>query len=297
MADLDRIPLSGLRAVEAVARLGSLARAADELAVTPGAVSQRIAKTEALIGRPLFDRLPGGMVPNDLGAAMLVPLSRAMADLAQTVEIATTRRRDTLIVSAAPVFASRWLVWRLGQFQDAHGDLRIRVEPSVPMVNPLRDDVDICLRVGDGNWPGLEAEKLVDYHLFPVCSPAVAQRLRAIGDLPGLPIIHEFPRLPDWALWLDGTGLGTDRLRHGPSYADAGLCIDAAIAGQGVFLGWELIAQDALGRGTLVEPLAPRRVRAETGLWFVTAPGAGRRAPVRQFRDWLRGQLGPLAAA
>ena len=297
MADLDRIPLSGLRAVEAVARLGSLSRAADELAVTPGAVSQRIQKTEQLIGRPLFRRLPGGMVPTDLGAAMLVPLARAMADLTQAVDIATTRRTDALIVSAAPVFASRWLVWRLGDFQRQRGDLRIRVEPSVRIVDPLRDDVDICLRVGDGNWPGLEVERLVDYHQFPVCSPALAAKIHRPADLARMPIIHEHPGLPGWARWLDGTGIGTDQLLPGPGYADAGLCIDAATAGQGVFLGWELIAHDALCRGTLVEPLAPHRIASGESLWFVTAPGAARRTPVRQFRGWLRAQLGPLAVA
>ncbi|MFD1883776.1 LysR substrate-binding domain-containing protein [Paracoccus pacificus] len=295
MSELDRLPLSGLRAVEAVGRLGTLSRSAEELAVTPGAVSQRIAKVEALIGRPLFHRLPGGMVPTELGAAMMPALARAMSDLAQSVDIALADRSDLLTVSAAPLFAGRWLVWRLSRFQQANPDLRIRIDPTVRLVDPRHDGVDICLRAGAGDWqPDLCSELLLPYHHLPVCAPAMAERLRRPADLSSVPVIFENDDMSGWARWLEGSGITPADLGRGPGYGDAGMCIDAALAGQGVFLAWETIAQDRLAAGQLAEPFAPRRTSWGHGLWFVTTDAAARRAPVRRFRDWLRAELGQI---
>lgn len=294
MADLDRLPLTGLRAAEAVGRLGSLSRAAQELSITAGAVSQRITKLEALIGRPLFHRLPGGMVPTDLGAEMMVPLSRAMGDLGHAVALAGAAHHTALTISVAPLFASRWLVWRLGRFQALHPGIRVRVDPGAALADPLRGEADVCLRAGRGRWPGVTAEQLAPHRVFPVCAPALAPRLRGPGDLVHVPIIREGAAMDDWAVWLTGTGVSPDDLAPGPVYADGGLCLDVAMTGQGVFLAWEKLAMDALDRAQVVEPFA-RRAVTPAGLWFVTAPGADRRPPVRLLRDWLRAELEPLA--
>lgn len=297
MADLDLIPLTALRAVEAVARLGTLSRAGAELGITPGAVSQRIQRAEEGLGRMLFLRSATGMVPTDLCRDMMGLLSRGMADLSRAVAMAQEARDGSLTVSVAPLFAGRWLVWRLGAFQQQNPGLRVRIEPAAQLVDPRQGEVDLCLRVGTGDWPGLEVTPLIAQHIFPVCSPTLAARLRHPADLATVPIIREDNGHGDWPLWLDGSGVSASHLGAGPVYADGGICLDAAMAGQGVFLGWETLAGFGLDRGQLVEPFAPRRVPSGRGLFLLGAPGAMRRPALRRFRDWLAGELRPLAAS
>lgn len=297
MADLDLIPLTALRAVEAVARLGTLSRAGAELGITPGAVSQRVQKAEDGLGRVLFHRSAAGMAPTDLCREMMPALSRGMADLSRAVAMAQDARDTTLTISVAPLFAGRWLVWRLGAFQQQNPGLRVRIEPAAHLVDPRQGEVDLCLRIGSGDWPGLEVTPLIAQRVFPVCSPALAATLRAPADLRHVPIIREDDRPGDWPAWLLGTGIAAGELGPGPVYADGGICMDAAMAGQGVFLGWETLAGFSLERGQLVEPFAPRRVASGRGVFLLGAPGAMRRPALRRFRDWLIKELRPLAGS
>lgn len=293
MTPLNRIPLTGLRAIEAVARLGGLAAAAAELGVTPGALSQRISRTEAQLGRHVFDRSGTGLTPNDLGRQMAARLSRGMAELAAAVALTDPAHDDLLNVSVAPLFASRWLIWRLPRFSAAHPAIRVRIEPVVQMTTPGLGGVDIGLRVGPGGWQGLRAEKLLDQRVMPVCTPALAQRIREPADLFRLPVIRENDRLAGWHDWLAPYGLTPGAIPPGPTYADGGLCLDAARTGQGVFMAWETLASDALASGQLVTPL-PGRATTGDAYWFVTAEGT-RKPAIARFRDWLRGELADTA--
>lgn len=290
MNPLNRVPLTGLRAIEAVARLGSLATAAAELGVTPGALSQRISRTEAQLGRPVFDRTPTGLRPTELGRDMVARLSRGMAELSAAVALADPAQDNLLTISAAPLFASRWLIWRLPHFSAAHPEIRIRIEPIMQMATPGLGGIDIALRVGRGDWPALRAEKLLDQRVMPVCAPSLAGRIRAPADLLHLPVIRENDRLAGWAEWLAPHGMDPRALPDGPSLADGGLCLDAAISGQGVFMAWETLASDALSRGQLATPL-PGRAPTGSAYWFVTADAARRKPAIARFRDWLRTEL------
>src|SRR4249920_242481 len=161
MQQLNRLPLRCLRAVEAVARLGSLARAAEELRVSPGAVSQQVALAEDAFGFPLFERNSRGMVVTPRAQEICALLTAGFARIASAVAIADATRDEVLTISVAPVFAARWLIWRLPEFQSAHPDIRVRLDASVDLVDPgHRGDVDLCIRVGRGKWPGVEAERL-----------------------------------------------------------------------------------------------------------------------------------------
>src|SRR5437763_4641570 len=174
MDPLARVHLNGLRAVEAAGRLGSLAKAADFLNVSVGAVSQQILKTERQLGRAIFRRTPKGLEPTAFGAELLGHLSAGFRALSLGVAAADPVRDDCLTVSVAPVLAAKWLVPRLADFTRKRPDLSIRVDASVAFADLDGPDADVALRVGPGQWPKVRAEKLLEQRIFPVCSPSLA---------------------------------------------------------------------------------------------------------------------------
>lgn len=290
MKNLNRINLGGLRAVESVARLGTLALAADELGVTPGAVSQQIQKTEAILGAPLFQRHPKGLKPTARCETLLPHLTRGMSELSEAVNIAERRPSDTLVISVAPVFAAKWLVWRLSDFSAGHPDIRIRIDASPALVDPNTSDLDACIRVGQGRWPGVTATKIVDQWAFPVCTDGIARQLTEPKDLASVPIIRDPDAMFGWSVWLGPHGLSQDILPDGPVFSDASLCLDAAIAGQGVFLAWDSLAFDALTSGRLVKPF-PEKYRTGISYWFVVGAHRRQAKSLRAFESWLTARM------
>ncbi len=290
MQNLNRVHLAGLRAVEAVGRLGSLRNAADELGVTVGAVSQQVQKIEGQLGKTLFERQPKGLVPTALGTDILKRLTSGMAELSAAVAIADTDNSRTLTVSVAPVLAGKWLVWRLNRFNQAHPEVHIRVEATVALVDPNISDVDLCIRVGEGGWPDVKASRLIGHRVFPVCSPELAEQLQTPADLLKVSIIRDLGTTFGWDVWLAPGGIDPGELGGGPEFSDAMMCLDAAIAGQGVFLAWDTLANDPISRGQLVAPFSEKR---SSGLsyWFVTARHAPRSKNVEAFKRWLKAEL------
>jgi LysR family glycine cleavage system transcriptional activator len=290
MSALDRVHLSGLRAVEAVGRLGSLARAAEELGVSIGAVSQRIAKAEAALDVVLFTRSRAGMTPTAAGAAMLGPLTAGFAQLSVAVGEATRDRRDTLVVSVAPIFAARWLVWRLPRFSARHPDVKVRIDSAVGLVDPNTSDVDLCLRIGTGPYPDVRTEKLFDHRVMPVCSPEMASRLAVPADLANVPIVRDTNTDVSWQTWLAPEGLSEDILGPGPEFSDGSLCFDAAASGAGVFLAWETLDLHALSSGRVVAPF-DRREPTGQSYWLISAEGRSIGAAQRYFTRWMKEEL------
>lgn len=290
MQNLNRIALSGLRALEAVHRLGSLRAAAAELRVTTGAVSQQIARTETALGLAIFERRPDGMRATPRGAQICALLSGGFAQLDAAVALADPAREGRLTISVAPILASRWLIWQLPDFSAAHPEVQVRLDASTRLVDPATGDVDLCIRVGPGGWPGVRAEHLFDQRACPVCSPGLAERLRAPEDLAHLPIIREPAPMFNWDFWLAPAGLPPTILPDGPVFSDASLCLDAAVSGAGVFLAFEVLAAHALATGQLVAPLGGPR---PTGLayWLVTAPDRAPSAAQAAFRRWVKARL------
>lgn len=290
MAQLRNIPLNALRAVEAVARLGNLRAAAQALGVTQGAISQHLRRAEELLGANLFTRGAQGLELTELGRVMSVDLSRGFALLEQAVATASAREVDALTVSVAPVLASKWLVWRMNDFAQAHPELRLRIEATMDLVSPRLGGADVAIRVGRGGWAGVATRKLADQVAFPVCSPALAANVTSVQALHELPVLRDINSpdfWPDW--WRLNGGEGDPPSRPGPSYSDAALCLDAAIAGQGVFLAWPALAGDAIARGQLVRPV-DGTLRTANAYWFVTQ-GARLSPNIRAFADWLAVEL------
>ena len=287
MKNLSNVNLTAQRACEAVARLGALRAAADELGVTPGAISQHVIKAEAQLGRVLFERLPKGMVTTSIGSELTGYLTSGFDALSRGVAATQRGPTDAITISVAPVFAAKWLVRRLGSFADAHPTIRVRIAASGTRIDPRPGDVDACIRVGFGDWAGVASEEIVPQSVFPVCAPSVAARVRTPSDLTNVPIIRERKNtLFSWDTWLNPNDMSSKDLGDGPIFSDASLCLDAAAAGQGVFLTMDALGHDALAMGQLVAPL-PGRFPSGASYWFVEPEGAKRPPFVRAFREWL----------
>jgi DNA-binding transcriptional LysR family regulator len=293
MSNLNLVHLNGLRALEAVGRLGSLQAAADELGVSVGAVSQQVIKAEAQLGQPVFQRLPKGMMPVDSARPMLARLSEGFHALSEAVAIGRRQDDALLTISVAPVFAARFLVHRLDRFSSLHPEIRLRIDATTRLADLGVDDIDLGIRVGPGTWPGVDAELLIEQTVFPVCSPALAEKLKEPKDILKLPAIIDGPSMFSWEIWLNEAGLSDAGMATRHVFNDASLCLDATIAGQGVMLAWHTLATYALEQGRLVEPFS---IRARTGMghYLVTRAGARVPAKVRAFRDWLKTELPSL---
>lgn len=287
---LNRLPLQSLRALEAVARLGSLRAAAADMGVTPGAVSQQVIQAERILGLALFERRPSGMVPTPHGVEPLRLLQRGFADLAAAVTRADGPAHDRLVVSVAPVLAARWLIWRLPQFRAAHPAIKLQLEADLALVTPSVGGVDLCVRVGRGNWPGVRAERFAPQVVFPVCSAELAARLHDHADLACVPVVRETRAGFGWSDWLGPEGRPEVVPGDGPWFSDSMLGLDAAISGEGVFLAFASLAADALASGRLVEPFKGRHATA-LAYWFVAPPEQPVSRAARAFMDWLRDEM------
>ncbi|MEP3947251.1 LysR substrate-binding domain-containing protein [Ascidiaceihabitans sp.] len=290
MKKLYGIHLSGLRAIEVLGRCGNLRDAAQELGVTSGAVSQQIIKAEAQLDCRLFERNPKGMVPTKIGQQVAEQLTQGFLSLAHGVALATEKRPDAITIAVPPIFAGKWLVWRLDRFSQAHPEVKVRIDASVDLVDPRMGEADACIRVGYGDWPGVLADELFPQRVFPVCAPHLAQRINGPEDLRQVPIVRDTNTMFGWDVWLKPNEMTEECLGTGPEYSDAALCLDAAIAGQGIFLAWETLAQDALAMNQLVAPF-PGRFRTGISYWFVEPEDWRRSTPVAAFRSWLVDEL------
>jgi LysR family transcriptional regulator, glycine cleavage system transcriptional activator len=164
--NLNSVHLNGLRAAEAAARCGSLAKAAEELGVSPSAVSQQIGRIELQLGKKLFERTGGGLLLTAFGALFTARLSVGFHELAQAVAMADEQATNTLVVSVPPAFASRWMVPRLSRFFAAHPDILLRIDASTRLVDLEHSDIELAIRMGEGNWPRVRAELLLPLESF-----------------------------------------------------------------------------------------------------------------------------------
>jgi LysR family glycine cleavage system transcriptional activator len=292
---LNAVHLNGLRAVEAVARCGSLQRAADELGVSPSAVSQQVGRTEKQIGRPLFLRTRDGLAPNEFGALFAARLSAGFHELKQAVALADGAAANILVASVAPAFASRWLVPRLSRLYARHEGFALRIDASSRLIDFNRSDVDLAIRMGDGHWPDVRAELLLAQEIFPVCAPAIGQRLKTIADLAQEYAIRDESSMFAWDRWFESAAAAPVALLQGATFSDPLLCLEAAIGGQGVMLAWQLLVADCLADGRLVAPFG---ISARSGLGYYLVTAAGRRlsANVLAFKRWIAEEVAKTVA-
>src|SRR6185369_1650569 len=282
-------PLNALKAFEAAARHESFTRAAEELCVTQGAVSHQVKALEAELAVKLFNRERQRLIITEAGRDYLAVVRDALDRIAIGTERLLQRQNTgVLTVSTSPDFAAKWLVHRLGHFAEAHPGIDPRVSGTLHHVDFAREEVDLAVRHGDGNWPGLDAVRLSAEQLFAVCSPKLLSGKRRVSkpaDILKHPLIHMDSRT-DWTNWLQAAGLDDSAATHGPVLNRASMVIDAAIDGQGIALARTTLAAGDLIKGHLVRPFAQALPLSKT-YWIICPKATASLPKIVTFRAWL----------
>jgi LysR family transcriptional regulator, glycine cleavage system transcriptional activator len=282
-------PLNALKTFEAAARLESFTRAAEELSVTQGAVSQQVKSLEVYLGVRLFNREHKRLVITESGREYHATVREVLDRLAfGTARLVKRQTSGVLTVSTSPDFAAKWLVHRLGRFAERHRDIDLRISATMHHVIFTREDVDVAVRHGDGSWVGLDAIRMSEEQLFPVCGPRSmggSSRKARLASLLKTPLLHLDSR-KDWSRWLEAAGIADATPTQGPVFNRASMLIDAAVDGQGVALARTTLAAWDLIGGRLVKPFATALPLTKT--YWIVCPKATSSVPkVVAFRDWL----------
>jgi LysR family transcriptional regulator, glycine cleavage system transcriptional activator len=282
-------PLNALRAFEATARHLSVKNAADELCVTPGAVSQMLKALERHLGVALFHRANRGIFLTSVGQDYLPAIRNAFRQISEaTRRVAAAADSGILTVSATPSFAAAWLVPRLKSFQDTHPGIDLQVTASKALVDFDRDGVDVAVRHGLGGYPGLLSERIFAVELVPVAAPSLVARLgvpAGPADLTRWPQVHDAER-KDWHLWFEAQGIDEIGPPRGAAFDDPSLLLRAVLAGQGAgLLPTAMVALDlAAGRLAKLADI----VWPEAYAYYLVYPPAARDRPkVAAFRAWI----------
>ena len=282
-------PLNALRSFEAGARALSFTKAAEELNVTQAAVSHQVKSLEEQLGFKLFHRLTRKLVLTEQGQKLLPVVSESFDRIAAAIgDLQRGCDESNLSVSLTPAFSSRWLVSRLGRFWRQHPDIDLRLHHSLQLVDFVRDEIDIAVRAGNGDWPGVSAEFLLDIDMAPVCSPELLKGphpLRCPADLRHHNLLHE-ENHEDWVSWLTLAGVEDVDPRRGTIIDDSSVLIEAVARGRGVALGRISLMADDLESGRLVCPF-DINLESDIGYYLVMPPGAIGRPKVQAFREFL----------
>ncbi|HMN82853.1 MAG TPA: LysR substrate-binding domain-containing protein [Burkholderiaceae bacterium] len=283
----SRASLASLRVFESVARLGGVTRAAQELSVTPGAVSQQIRHLEDALQVELFMRQYRRLVLTDGGRHLARRLEVSFAEIDRAVhDVAGDPGLRRLRLKVTPTFAIRWLVPRLAGFYREHADFELEVGTYPREEDALVEEIDFVVRHGNGRWSDADSQPIFDDALLPVCSPAIARLLKQPSDLAGQTLLHSMMRTGGWDLWLAAQGLQDLRPHRSTRLANAAVTYQAAIDGLGVALAQQEYVRDDLDAGKLVAPFQ-QVLRTGDGYHLVWARRKANQSNHRLFRRWI----------
>ncbi|WP_227712020.1 transcriptional regulator GcvA [Sneathiella sp. P13V-1] len=283
-------PLNSLRAFEAAARHLSFSKAAEELYVTPAAVSHQIKGLEEWLGIQLFRRLNRSVILTDVGQTYLKSVRDGLETLSDGTERILNREAGgALTVSTLPSFAARWLLPRLSRFREKYPDMDVRLSASDHLTDFAREDVDLVIRYGHGNYPDLHSELLLNEDsLFPVCSPALLKGARPLEkpeDLVHHTLLHDDMRV-DWEMWLAAANVSGVDSKKGLTFNDSSMLLMAAMEGQGVALGRSTLAEQDLAAGRLVK-LFDMELKGHHAYYIIFPPERINDPNIQVFREWL----------
>ena len=293
-------PLTALRAFEAASRLMSFQSAAEELSVTPAALSYQIRQLEDHLGLKLFNRLNRAVELTENGRLIQPGIHEAFEHLHRTMrQLRRRQQTNVLTIAAGPAFTAKWLSPRLYRFIARHPNIDARISASVTKSDLEMDDIDIAIRFGPGEYPGHYSVKLTDEFLTPLCAPSMLEgpnAIRSPEDLQHHTLIHDdthqgFFVLQTWADWLKAAGVtSVDPGRSGLHFNVADHAIDAAVSGGGVVLGRTSLAEPNIRAGRLV---APFELRLKTNYsFFIVCLDARRNEPaIDAFRTWVLDEM------
>lgn len=287
-------PLAAIRVFEAAARHSSFTKAAAELGMTQAAVSYQIKLLEERVGAPLFLRKPRQVVLTEAGSRLAPAVTDAFNILSEAYATARAGSGGTLCVSTLLTFASNWLARHIGSFQLRHPAIAVRLDTSNHLVDFAREEVDVGIRSGDGNWPGLVTHLLFRAQYAPMLSPMLADSIGGVkepADLLKLRILD--PSDVWWQRWFTLAGVPTDSLEGRPdtSMGSQAYEANAAMAGQGVAILTRTFFTAELAEGRLIQPFD--LLGDDRDAYWLVYPEARRNVPkIRAFRDWLLAEMG-----
>lgn len=288
-------PLNALRAFEATARHASFSRAAEELNVTPAALSHQVAGLESFLGERLFTRNARSIALTPAGEVLYPGLNAAFLQIRQSVErLLDTFDGQILVVSAPPGFTAKWLAPRLHHFLSSQPDLDVRISATQSFANFVGDGVDVAIRNATGPFPGLWARKFLSIETLPVVAPRLIEQygpLNTPADLARFPIIHDDSlgrmfNLPTWVDWLRAAGVENLDLGRGLHFSSADHAIEAALEGAGVLLAPKALALDDVRLGRLVMPFG-LTISSNRSFHVVCPEGHETRPKVAAFCAWV----------
>jgi len=296
----EHIPIPAFRTFETAARHLSFTRAAAELNITPAAVSQQIRGLEEFYGVSLFQRTTRSLALTDAAKAILPSVREGFATFREAHDrLLAETASDVLTVSIYMTLAEKWLIPRLESFRTAYPDIDIRIQATDEMVDFRRDRVDVAIRYGTGEYPGVTVIPLITELAFPVCSPKLANAIRSPDDLRGQTLLHGEWRMErdvgaNWRLWLRASGLTDIDASRGMRFNMENLLVQAAIDGLGVALMPESLVAGDIATGRLVRPFGDRHEIAPEFSAYIVYPPEGEKNPnVVAFRDWALAEVKP----
>ncbi|MBF0277871.1 MAG: transcriptional regulator GcvA [SAR324 cluster bacterium] len=282
--------LNGLRAFEATARHLSFKQAGAELFVTPGAISQQVKALEEELGVPLFRRFSRKIELTEAGRLFLPPVQRAFQNISEaTTNLEKRDKSGVLNISLPPAFAIKWITPRISSFQALYPDIEAHIHASNQLVDFDRQNIDLAIRWGFGKYPGLRSEHLLSVSFFPVCSPRLKEGPKPLekpSDLAHHTLLHNELR-KEWPLWIKALNLSdvVDGSK-GPSFSNDGLVLMAAIEGQGVALGENLLVEKDLRTGLLVK-LFDISFPTNVAYYIVCPEERWDQPKIKFFREWV----------
>jgi len=312
----SQLPLNALNAFVVAARLGSFSKAAEEMHVTPAAISQQIRTLEDLLGVTLFHRLNRGLALTDAGQAGLVTLETGFQNVREAVRLMqSSAERNELNIWTSPSFAARWLMPRMHSFIEQNRGMDLRISGSVNLIDSdatapslsaeilKAHNIDVAIRFGSGNYPGCNVQRLMDVVAIPLCSPELLEStadlpLSQPADLLKHTLLHDespYEGRPSWSSWFDALGMHDVVAEHNLYFNSVSLALAAAIEGQGVVLTLEQLAQNDIDNGRLI-PLFDKPMNVTHAYHLVTLEDAQVNSRVRAFREWIASEVGELEA-
>jgi DNA-binding transcriptional LysR family regulator len=284
--------LLSLQAFDAAVRLGSFKAAAEALHLTPSEISHRIRNLERTIGGTLFTRVHRSVRITPTGRALARVTRRAFAEFARAIApLAGTQANRRLRLSVSPLFASAWLIPRVAGFMAAHPETELVIENSSRLLDFENDSFDAGVRVGDGNWPDLVAQHLMDLRATPVATPAMVKRLklRRPVDVARAPMIHVVAFPLAWPIWLRQAGAGAAKPGRAVWVDSFEAALQVAERGGGVALGLEPLFAEREEAGALCRPLTQSHPTG--GYWLVHRPEEQGNRALRGFKQWMLAEL------
>ncbi len=299
MLTLPKIPLSTLRTFEVAARHLSFTRAATDLCLTQGAVSQQIKHLEERLGFKLFRRHIRRLELTDEGKGLSTVVRNAFYEIDETIKrLQAEENGGALTVSVGSSFAMNWLIPRLGQFREEHPGIDVRIHAMDDAID-LRTqgrDIDVMIKFSRGDYPDLHVTELMKENVFVVCSPTLIDPRKPLGkpaDLCQYALLHnevserESGSAGDWNHWLKQ--LGEPALactKHGPRFPTSVMVMQAAIHGQGMALAWDTMVGNEVAAGRLVKPFGGR-FEVKNAFYAVSTPETAQRRKTQAFREWI----------